>query len=328
MIERLPLYKLHIPILPMNYTLGLTYKCNSRCKTCRVYEREPVEEMLPTEWLRIFKQLGKSPYWITFTGGEPFLYKDLPEVYYDLTETCNPKLINIPTNGLLTERIVDWVWQMTKASPHTKLTVNVSIDALSSLNDEIRGISGAYDRAVETVKKLQELHLDNLDVGVHTVISTFNIADFTHIQHELSALVRPGLYITEIAELRNELANRDIEITPRPDQYLCVFDSIKTSNTWKGILRSRYYYMTAKWLYTHQQEFPCYAGYASCQITPNGDVWFCCTLAISIGNLREKDFRTIWQGKEATNLRKDTKCTCPLANASYTNMILSPWRLF
>jgi hypothetical protein len=46
-----------------------------------------------------------------------------------------------------------------------------------------------------------------------------------------------------------------------------------------------------------------------------------------MGNLRDVDydFRKIWFSKAADNFRKSVKhreCYCPLANSSYTNMLL------
>src|SRR5438045_8286435 len=68
------------------------------------------------------------------------------------------------------------------------------------------------------------------------------------------------------------------------------------------------------------------AGIASAQIAPNGDVWTCCIRAESVANLREHnyDFRSTWTTAKADALRRSIKageCYCPLANASYTNML-------
>jgi hypothetical protein len=68
------------------------------------------------------------------------------------------------------------------------------------------------------------------------------------------------------------------------------------------------------------------AGVASAQIAPNGDVWTCCIRAESVGNLREHnyDFRSAWTTVKAYEMRRSIKageCHCPLANASYTNML-------
>ena len=326
MIERLPGYVYakmtkSAPSLPMNYTLGVTYKCNSRCMTCRIYERKAVVEMSPAEWREVFEQLGHSPYWVTFTGGEPFLYNDLVETYWDLIETCSPKMINIPTNGLLPDKIVDWVWQMSKMK-RTSLTINVSIDDIGQPNDLIRGVPGAYERALETVRRLQEIEADNLSIGIHTVISRFNVEHFHEIYQTLSPFVRPSLYITEIAESRVELGTNMMVLSPTTQEYKKAVGCIKTGKGIKGLLRSKYYKNVIE-----KKKLPCYAGYASCQITPDGDVWPCCITAYSIGNVLRHDFKTIWHGEGARHFRDVQNCSCTLANAAYTNMVLNPWSL-
>jgi hypothetical protein len=48
-----------------------------------------------------------------------------------------------------------------------------------------------------------------------------------------------------------------------------------------------------------------------------------------MGNLREHDydFKKVWNSRSAKNIRKSIKnkeCACPLANAGYTNLLVSP----
>jgi MoaA/NifB/PqqE/SkfB family radical SAM enzyme len=90
--------------------------------------------------------------------------------------------------------------------------------------------------------------------------------------------------------------------------------------------RDRYYDLVKRTLVEQRQVIPCLAGVASAQIAPNGDVWTCCIRAESVGNLREHgyDFGSVWRTAKADELRRSIKareCYCPLANASYTNML-------
>src|SRR5262249_59691395 len=109
-LARIPGYKLmHAlgrPLVdPINVTVSTTFRCNSRCLTCNVYER-PVEELDASEWDRVFVSLGRAPVWFTFSGGEPFLRKDLEEIVASAWRRCRPKVVNIPTNGTYTDRVV------------------------------------------------------------------------------------------------------------------------------------------------------------------------------------------------------------------------------
>jgi hypothetical protein len=75
------------------------------------------------------------------------------------------------------------------------------------------------------------------------------------------------------------------------------------------------------------QVIGCYAGWASAQTYADGTVWPCCVRADDLGNLREHnyDFKEIWFGEKIKEVRRsiyEKECYCPLANASYTNMLM------
>jgi MoaA/NifB/PqqE/SkfB family radical SAM enzyme len=71
--------------LPMNLTFSITNRCNSRCKTCNIYQKKS-EELGLDEWKQVFQSLGKAPFWTTFSGGEPFLRPDFFELVRSLYE--------------------------------------------------------------------------------------------------------------------------------------------------------------------------------------------------------------------------------------------------
>ena len=89
----------HVFRLPVNITVSVSYRCNSRCKTCNVWLL-PNDDLTLPEWDRVFESLGRAPYWFTFSGGEPTLRKDLPDMVASAYRHCRPGIINIPTNGI------------------------------------------------------------------------------------------------------------------------------------------------------------------------------------------------------------------------------------
>ena len=343
MIELIPkivAYKLYrsfgFPrILPINYTISTLYTCNSRCKTCNIWKKK-AENLTISEYEEIFKKLGKSPYWITISGGEPFLRDDLVELCRIIYKYSKPKIINIPTNGILLKKIVQNVKDIASACPQTQIIINLSIDAIGQQHDEIRQVPGNYDKVIKTFNKLKELKNKNLTVGIHTVISKFNVNEFTAISNTLMEL-KPDSYITEIAEERNELETMNADITPDITSYRSAIDYLihriknekfKGMNKITQAFRIEYYNLVKKILRDKTQIIPCYSGIVSAQISPDGEVWSCCIKALSFGNLRDNNynFKKIWFSKEMDRERKSIKekdCYCPLANASYTNMLMN-----
>ena len=90
--------------------------------------------------------------------------------------------------------------------------------------------------------------------------------------------------------------------------------------------RDRYYDIVKRTLVEKRQVIPCLAGVASAQIAPDGDVWTCCIRAESVGNLREHTTTFAQSGRLPTltscaRVSKRANGYCPLANASYTNML-------
>jgi MoaA/NifB/PqqE/SkfB family radical SAM enzyme len=291
------------------------------------------------EWDKTFAHIGPGPLYFTFTGGEPFLRKDTVDMALSAYNHCRPSVITIPTNGILTKRIVDQVDRICAGAPKANIGINVSLDEIGERHDEIRMVPGNWDKAVKTwheLKALQKEH-KNLILTTHTVISNFNIDRFFEIYAGLEFL-DPDSYITEIAEERVELDTIGWEITPLAEKYGPVADYLSEKAQERPVtglakvtqaFRAEYYQLAKRTLYEHRQVIPCYAGWASCQIAPNGDIWSCCIRAEGVGNLRETnyDLRPIWRSTAMAQLRNSIyhgECSCPMANASYANMVLHP----
>ncbi|MDY6833459.1 MAG: radical SAM protein [Chloroflexota bacterium] len=344
-LPQIPQYRLFratsYPIkLPINLTVSVTYKCNSRCRTCNVWKKH-ADNLSTEEYESIFKTFGKTPFWVTLSGGEPFLRKDLVEICRSLYHNCSPNIINIPTNGLLCDTIPDMVKDIVELCPKSTIVLNLSLDGIGTKHDEIRNVPGNWDRAMRTYQSLRDMKYTNLELGIHSVISKYNVEDIPNVCDYMMHELEPDSYITEIAEERVELDTIESGITPPFDEYCKTIDylsSIIKKQRFSGLskitqsFRLQYYSLVKQTLLKKQQIIPCYAGFASAQIAPNGDVWPCCVRAESMGNLRDYDynFHKIWTSSESRLIRKSIKagkCHCPLANASYTNMLCSPLTL-
>jgi MoaA/NifB/PqqE/SkfB family radical SAM enzyme len=357
LLAKAPLYyafrKLGSPkVLPINYTLSVTNACNSKCKTCsiwRLYKEKPElrsNELTTEEWVRIIQSLNKSPFWITISGGEPYIRSDLIEICRAICEICKPGVINIPTNGLLVERIRIWTPKILEACTENgvKLVINLSIDGVEELQDEIRGIKGNWEASLKTLSALKELkeHYPYLTVGVHTVISKYNIDKLPETAEYIINKLAPDHYVMEVAEERSELFNFGSGITPSPERLrdklgeTVKYLKAKSRNV-RGIsklslaFRLRYYELIPQILESKKQVVPCMASFASCHINPYGELWPCCVLGYekSMGNLRDfgYDFKKLWKSEKAESIRefiRGSHCSCPLANVHYTNLLLNP----
>ena len=338
-LARIPLFKLYRSfgwpqLLPLNLTLSPSPKCNSRCLTCNIWMKRE-NELTIDEWDRVLASLGKAPYWFTISGGEPLMYPHVVELAQLVYQHCAPGVMNIPTNAI-SPIIPERVERIAKACPQSQLIINLSLDGVGAKHDYIRGIPGNFAKFQERLGQLLALRrtLKNLTIGIHSVISVFSVG---HLDELMAYADKSGAdqFITEIAEPRVELDTVGLPITPKPEDYSKAIDRLIAyveSKQFRGVaritesIRVEYYKLVKRILEEKDQVIDCYAGWVSAQIYADGSVWPCCVRADKIGNLRDHhyDFKEIWFGEKIKQARRSIaakECHCPLANASYTNIL-------
>ncbi len=340
-ITKIPLFMLYRrfgwpKMLPINLTLSPSPRCNSRCLTCNIWMKRE-DELRIDEWDQVFQSLGRAPFWFTVSGGEPFMFKDLVPLCRSLYKHCRPGIINIPTNSLMYKIIPAKVEEICDSCPDSQVIINLSLDGVGQKHDHIRNVPGNFEKFEKNYSALRKLKKPNLTIGVHSVISQFNVDDAPEL-FDYAFGIKPDSYITEIAEQRVELDTVDLPITPAADKYSWAIDQLierMERKQFHGIsqvteaFRVEYYRLVKRIMAEQTQVIGCYAGWASAQIYANGDVWPCCVRADNLSNLRDVgyDFGRVWFSDAAERVRvsiRNKECHCPLANASYTNMLMHP----
>lgn len=325
--------------LPLSYTFSLTFRCDSRCLTCDVWQKgDKLEELSLEEWKAIFTSLGKAPHWITLTGGNQFLRKDLVDICEAVIKINQPNIINIPTSGSLPKLVCDRVEQiLSLCKQHgTTLITNISIDGIGDEQDHLRGSENNFKHTLQTYHNLCLLQkkYPNFFVGAYSIISRHNLTHAEHLFDYVLNELKPDDYSIEIAEYRQELKNLEKGFLPTADEFLPILKTFlqKRMTVSKGVvglreaLRSAYFKTLEQVLRQQKEVIPCYAGIASCQISATGKVWECCTRADVLGNLREYDynFPRLFSSPQAAKIRKqikDERCFCTHSNPCYTSML-------
>jgi MoaA/NifB/PqqE/SkfB family radical SAM enzyme len=338
------------PGTPINLTFSVTNVCQSRCRTCNIweiYKNDPQKldsELTLDEIEKIFKSMGHI-YIFNVSGGEPFLRADFTEIIELACRYLSPGIIHIPTNALAVRRIEkqtkDIIHILKSRYPATRLTIKPSLDHIDHRHDDIRGVPGNFEKVMVLFESLKRMKSEyaNFHVELGTVISRWNVNDIEEIAAFITQL-DPESYRNEIAEQRSEMLNTTNPITPNADEYkraVEFFTAQIKANMKNKILfhritnafRLEYYDLAIKILQQQRQVIPCYAGISNAHMTPYGDIWACCTLGYekSMGNLRDHDynFNRLWNSPRANDVRKfihDKNCFCPMANQMYSNILL------
>jgi MoaA/NifB/PqqE/SkfB family radical SAM enzyme len=167
----------------------VTSKCNARCEFC--FNLENIEnwkvrqkdELTLEEVQKVTASFGRLPY-VTFSGGEPFARTDLAKVAGAFYHNAKTRWITIPTNGALTNRVIDGVIDILTTCPDVFLTVQFSIDSLHEAHDVSRKIKGGFEAMLKTAARLSRLrtYYSNLRVQINTPYDTFNLDDLGKIR--------------------------------------------------------------------------------------------------------------------------------------------------
>jgi len=165
-------------LYPIKLTCALTYRCNSRCRTCNIWKNKENWRDISSQLLHtVLNHFKRSLIWLDFTGGEIHLIEGLPELIVTAVNSSRVTSITLTTNGLLSEKAVEDVRSiLNRIDPSIRVIYSVSMDGKESLHDYIRGIKGAFKRCWKTFKSMLEVEkkYSNFETCISYTISQYN----------------------------------------------------------------------------------------------------------------------------------------------------------
>ena len=182
-----------------------TRRCNLKCVHCYAHAQdiEYNNELSTAQGKELIDDLTAfgAPV-ILFSGGEPLVRKDLP----DLAEYAVQKGMRavISTNGTLIGAKVARTLKRIGLS-----YVGISLDGMQEINDRFRGIKGAFKSALEGIKNCQDA---GIKVGLRFTINKFNVNEIPHIFNLIEEMDIPRVcfYHLVYAGRGSDLVNEDL----------------------------------------------------------------------------------------------------------------------
>jgi len=149
-------------------------RCNLKCIHCYAQSRdiEYADELTTQQGKELIDDLAQfgSPV-ILFSGGEPTMRKDLPELAMHARDKGMRAVIS--TNGTLIDE------KMAKVLKDIGLSyVGVSLDGMRETNDKFRGVPGAFDAALQGMRNCKK---EGIKVGLRFTINKKNAQDIPAI---------------------------------------------------------------------------------------------------------------------------------------------------
>ncbi len=304
---------------PYKLTFIATYKCQSRCVYCRIWERKPVGELTLDEIKAFFKKSNKFN-WVDLTGGEIVLRSDYVDIAKVIIENCkNLYYLHTPTNGLAPALIEKRIKEVLELKPN-KFVVTVSLDGPRDINDKLRGIQGDFDKVVETVKRLREIKQPNFKVVIGFTLSASNKGTFQQmidqVKEQIPNMKTDDFHMNIVHISGHYYDNRDAnsanaDLREDVKKYR---ETRKNKFSPMGFLENQYLLQADKYLQTGKTPITCQALAGSVFLDSFGYIYPCTIYSKKLANIKEIDYdlEAYWDTDLIKDLRKDIeKGNCP-----------------
>lgn len=289
-------------VRPLSAHVKLTENCQARCISCDYWKSRWQDGIDTGHAIDLVNQISSAGIrTLRLTGGEPLLRKDLFQVL-KRANTSGFKHLIVQTNGLLLKKL----HQEINASPITN--ISVSIDGLKATNDQIRGIRGYFDLALEGIKLLR-----NKQVAFSVTLNRLSAGELD----ELAGVVRrlgADLEFNLLSRSLYFLKDADIaSMWPEPSDVDVITKFLKDTAK-----RPAYEVEYTRQYYKSEivEEPPCVLGFLQVFVISNGDVLTGCYPLKPVGNILRDKLETILASEEYSRqvramLRRECPgCTC------------------
>ena len=284
------------PTAPYRMDLAVTYRCNNDCPHCYNARLRSYPELGTADWKKIIDRLWdlNIPHLI-FTGGEPTLRDDLPELIRHAENLG--QITGLNTNARILSD-PEFVQSLVEAGlDHIQITVE-SHDP--EIHDEMVNKKGAWK---QTIAGLQNALDSSLFVMTNTTMLTNN---YQSIGKTLDFLIDLGVPTIGLNALIYSGRGKDVGTGLTEEELKPLLDLAKRKTSKSGT-KLIWYTPT---LYCHFNPLEMGLGVKGCTaalynmcVEPDGGVIPCQSYYHQLGNLLRDPWKSIWEHDLALELR-------------------------
>lgn len=318
---------------PSSFLLQVTDICMFKCEMCRSWKSEPnLNELTIQQWKEFIVSLNgcfDSSIEIGITGGEPLL----KEGVLDLVKICSENGFRtvLTTNAYLINK------EMAKRIAESGLSlIFISLDSLDEqIHDSLRGVNGAYERAMKAIGYLDEFRSD-LGIGIQTVITNKNLDGVIELMEWINKDKRINANYVQVINIpinsprdsawyrRDEFSFLWPQDQDMEKVFFVVDELIRIKKNKNKISNSISHIESFKHYFRNPQEITRIKNCPFCDksfnISLRGDIYLCWEME-PIGNILTDNIKTLWFSEKAEQIRKimkDCRKNCPtLINCSF-----------
>jgi radical SAM protein with 4Fe4S-binding SPASM domain len=290
---------------PVLSEIALTYRCTHRCSFCYASagpRGARADEMTTEQVKRVIDRIVDEAHvpTISFTGGEPTLRKDLPELIRHAKQ--KGMRVNLITNGMRCAKPA-YAAELKQAGLDS---AQVSLEAADAeTHDAITKVTGSFDKSVRGVGNLRAV-----DVHTHTntTICPENrdrVIDLVDFAYDVlgSEYLSMNMVIRTGAAVADDGQPRTIEYSEVGDILLPIIERAKARGI-RLVWYSPVPYCLFNPVLAGIGSNSCAAADGLLSIGPKGEVLPCSSFEEGIGSLLHQPFDEVWNSRTALYWRR------------------------
>jgi len=284
--------------IPLSVTFSNTHRCNLVCSHCQSENSDTADDISTKRILEIVDEVADAGCLkLGFTGGEPLLRKDMPDV---LQKCYDRKLVTtLVSNSFPVFRYIKDLRGLS--------LLFLSLDGNREVNDQIRG-KKSFDKFLEAVHLAKE---NNIPVAALTTVSAMNmhvIEDMCQIIEDLNIHWLVGVIQTQFTGLHEQ--NHSQQQLQKMVQTISKVKNLRTSKSYLDFVLGK-------------RSLPkCFAGIGYTVISPEGKIFPCFPAQFDKAypgiSILDKNFKEAF---DQLPLYRNTCDTCQLACHIETNYL-------
>ena len=286
------------PVLS-NLFLEVTLRCNAKCEHCgsscgyKIPDDEISAEDLKRTLLEIHEKYGAENVFLTVTGGEPLMRKDLFDIMKYATDLGFHW--GMTTNGMLINESIIKKMRETKFE-----SISISLDGLKETHESFRKVPGSFDKIMHAIELLQNLEtLKSLQIT--TVANKKNLHELEDIYKLLQDIGIKEWRVMCVDPIGRAYENDDILLDKDGLVYMFNFIREKRLEGKMIVDDDCSHYLGYKYEnILRNLSFVCGAGIFIGSILSNGDICVCPNVRrkeLVQGNIKTDSFVDVWENR-------------------------------
>ena len=309
---------------PLDVICEISYLCNLECPTCFRWTSKPDEhELTAEEWKGVLTKLKAwlGTFNLTFSGGEPFLRKDILEIFNFASE--NSIVTQVVSNGSFIDKALA---RKIIASGLDGLTLSLN-SMIPEIHNKTRGTNGAFNEVMAAIDNLQDRRGMRLSLSTtivkDSISGLIDVIEFAKAKGIYGVNMSPIMPATTLpifnkdgeakkssigTPYRDLLRNKeDVQIDEVFDRLIAMKEQGYPILNSEGHLKEIAKYLKDP---TNPEllEKVCQTGVKNFNIDPFGNVRLCSIMEI-VGNITKDSPAEIWRSANAAHQRETVR-TC------------------